>query len=458
MVIVRQNSSSAMAGMWITRLGIKTHAPQHPKGDQASSGMAMGNATGTMMRRDIWVSLPDDILDRVIARLPLQSLIRMQSVCKKWKIKLRTASFIRQCEVESESVPAEWFLTFNSQHKAGSLCLAYDTHLSKWHSLPLGFLPFEITPKSPLAAADGLICLGMGWSNVGNRGPSMPTKLIVCNPVSRFWRDVPLPPQLDPAVSLISVAGLVVDRVAGTYKLIVVGEVRREDRDCKHLVAFIFDSVCQTWNSYDVELDPLDSFSFLVSHFRTLVGHLTRAVLCSAVCEGVLYCLTARPYQLHAFNVVTEEWTRLRISLPAEISGPSLVARPGRLFLVGAYRHNQQDKSNNIGIWELDQGTHRWNVVDILLEALCSSHGRYSPPKSPPKSPPRSPTRRGNVSDNDDVVLFVKWGTRFLNYNVSKKSWVWLPACIPSAAVQAGSHAAGPHHNNFLFTPSLLLP
>jgi hypothetical protein len=408
MVTLGQHSSFAMAGMWITRLGIKAHAPRHPKEHHVKSQGVMA------MRRDVWDSLPDDILDRVVARLPLRSLVRMQAVSKKWKIKLRSARFIRQCEVESESVPNEWFLTFTT-----SVCFAYDNRLSRWHCLPLGFLPCDITPRSPLAAADGLICLGVG-------NASMPTKVIICNPVSRFWRDVPLPPQLD----LVSVAGLVVDRVAGAYKLVVVGEVR--DRDCKHLVAFLFDSASQTWSAHEVELDPLASFSFLVSHFRTL---LTRAVVCSAVCEGVLYCLTARPY-LHAFSVTTQAWTRLRIALPAESSSPSLVARPGRLFLVGAYRHNQHDKSSNVGIWELDQDSQRWNVVDILLEAMC---GRYSPPRSPPRTNAAS----------DDVLLFVPWGTRFLAYNVGKKSWVWLPTCI---------RAPWPHPNTFSFTPSLLLP
>ncbi|KAG0622996.1 hypothetical protein M758_3G140500 [Ceratodon purpureus] len=427
-----------MAGMWITRLGIKGH---EMKSDA-------NPASQVMLKRDIWASLPEDVLDRVIARLPLQSLVRMQSVCKKWKIKVRSASFIRFCESENECPRTEWFLTFGQQ-KLGTVCFAYDVHLSKWHSIPLGYLPYDLNNRSPLAAADGLICLGAGW-NANSRG-AMPTKLVICNPVSRFWRDVPLPPQLDPALSILSVAGLAVDRVLGTYKLIVVGEVRREGpssdgREVKLLVAYIFDSVSQVWKSYEVELDPLDSFtSFLASHFRTLVGHSIRAVLCSVVCEDVLYCLTARPYQLHAFNVVNEGWNRLKISLPAEISGPSLVARPGRLFLVGAYRHNQHDKANNIGIWELDHDTQRWNVVDILLEAMRSNHGRKSPPKSPPRA-------IKETIDNDDVILFVKWATRFLAYNVSKKSWLWLPACIPS------TQGSQPYHNGYLFTPSLLLP
>lgn len=420
-----------MAGMWITRLGIKPHE----KGEAP-------------LRGDIWSSLPDDIFDSVVARLPLQSLVRMTSVCKKWKIKLRTASFIRQCELEStENAPTEWFLTFGQHQKVAPVAFGYDIRLSKWHSLPLGFLPFDLTPKSLLAAADGLICLG-----VGSKHGSMPTQLVICNPVSRFWRDVPLPRQLDPSVSVISVAGLVVDRINGTYKLVIVGELRREEihRNCdgKELIAFVFDSYSLAWEAYEVELNPSASFAFLVSQFRELGGAMIRAVVCSAICDGILYCLTARPYQLHAFNVVTEEWIPLRIRLPEEVSAPSLVARPGRLFLVGAFRYNYHEKSHNIGIWELDFDTERWHVVDILLESAAgTNHGRiHSPPRSP-----RPWTQSRRVAD-DDVILFLKWGTRFLAYNVSKKSWLWLPGCVPSA------HGSHPFHNGIFFSPSLLLP
>lgn len=69
-------SGFRMAGMWITRLGIKGHEVNN----QAKGEVLPGQ---TILRREIWSSLPDDVLDRVIARLPLQYLIRMQSVCKK---------------------------------------------------------------------------------------------------------------------------------------------------------------------------------------------------------------------------------------------------------------------------------------------------------------------------------------------------------------------------------------
>lgn len=317
-----------MAGMWITRLGINTEDYNSPKGDSQVT-----------LRKDIWSALPEDILERVLARLPLQSLLRLQCVCKKWKIKLRTPSFIRLCEAEAENERRSWFLTFS--HTAGTVGLAYDSRLAKWHILALGFLPFDLDSKSPLAAADGLICLGAGWRSL-NKGYT-PSRLVVCNPVSKFWRDVPLPSEMDPATSLISAAGIVVDRFAGTYKLIMVAEVSKYEaagnREQKLLIAFVFDSITQGWTSYQTLINVVDPFTtFLASHFRALVGFAIRSVLCSVVCEGVFYCLTSRPYQLHAFNVETEEWTRVRITLPTEVRGPSLAGRPGHLFLVGEFQ------------------------------------------------------------------------------------------------------------------------
>ncbi len=441
-----------MAAMWITRLGIVSDDGSATKIGGGWGGGTDGHAAqqNIMDEVGVWESLPEDVLDRVLARLPLQSLLRMQCVCKRWKIKLRTSSFIRLCESESDVVPQKWFLTFGNV--PGPVGLAYDCHLCKWHSLPLGFLPFALDNKSPLAAADGLICLGAGWRSL-NKGFT-PTRLVVCNPLSRFWRDVALPPDLDPATSLVSVAGIVVDRYAGTYKLVIVGEVTKQEgggkREQKVLIAFVFDSVSQSWSSHETLVNFLDPFtSFLTSHFRTLVGFAIRSVCCSVVCEGVMYCLTSRPYQLHAFHVESEEWSRSRVALPAEIRGPSLAGRPGHLFLVGAYLHNQHDKSSNIGIWELDQETLRWSVVDILLEATLCNHGRSKSPASPGTAQRPNPNPEGC---EEDVILFVKWSVRFLAYNVTKKSWHWLPD------FHLCSQSCAPSSTGYLFAPSLLLP
>jgi hypothetical protein len=52
---------------------------------------------------------------------------------------------------------------------------------------------------------------------------------------------------------LVSVAGIVVDRYAGTYKLVIVGEVTKQEgggkREQKVLIAFVFDSISQSWSS-----------------------------------------------------------------------------------------------------------------------------------------------------------------------------------------------------------------
>lgn len=428
-----------MAGMWITRLGInkgEANISKHPDAAERQVTLSI----------DIWSGVPVDILDRILARLPLQSLLRMQAVCKDWKSKLQTPGFMHLWESETNRSLQRWFLTFVHM-PSGTACLAYDVHLSKWLSLPLGFLPFDLDSKSPLAAADGLVCLGAGWRSL-NKGFT-PSRLVLCNPVTREWRDIPLPPHLDPATSLVSVAGIVVNRFVGTYKLIIVAEVTKQEvvgtREEKILIAFMFDSVMQVWKSYETLVNLLDPFtSFLASQFRAFVGFAIRSVLCSAVCEGVLYCMTSRPHQLHAFDAEKEEWRRLKISLPAEIRGPSLAGRPGRLFLVGAYLHNQHDKASNIGIWELDLETQRWKVIDVLLEATICNHGRTTKNSKTPTSMPST--------EDEDVILFVKWSAKNLAYNVTKKSWIWLPDC------NLCTQSCPPSSSGYLFAPGLLVP
>ncbi|KAH9576559.1 hypothetical protein CY35_01G167700 [Sphagnum magellanicum] len=200
----------------------------------------------------------------------------------------------------------------------------------------------------------------------------------------RIW----IPP---PAWSRLQ-AGIVVDRYAGTYKLVIVGEVTKQEGGGKREQKESSDRLCVRLRFSILEL-PRNASELLgplhvvsdqpFPHFGRFC-HQIRSVCCSVVCEGVMYCLTSRPYQLHAFHVESEEWSRSRVALPAEIRGPrSLAGRPGHLFLVGAYLHNQHDKSSNIGIWELDQETLRWSVVDILLEATLCNHGRSKIPASP---------------------------------------------------------------------------
>jgi hypothetical protein len=81
---------------------------------------------------------------------------------------------------------------------------------------------------------------------------------------------VALPPDLDPATSLVSVAGIVVDRYAGTYKLvIVVGEVtkqegggKREQKSSDRLCVRLRFSILELPRNASELLGPLPSRRF----------------------------------------------------------------------------------------------------------------------------------------------------------------------------------------------------
>jgi len=147
---------------------------------------------------------------------------------------------------------------------------------------------------------------------------SRPPDLWYVTLLSRFWRDVSLPPDLDPATSSVSVAGVVVDRYAGTYKLvIVVGEVTKQEggskREQKVLIAFVFDSVSQSWSSHETLVNFLDPSLHVVSnqpfpHFgrfchqiRVLFGCLRRGYVLLDLPTLPASCIPCRKRRMEPF-------------------------------------------------------------------------------------------------------------------------------------------------------------
>jgi hypothetical protein len=49
--------------------------------------------TGLVLDPKIWSKLPEELLERVLVHLPLQSLVRMRAVCKKWDHYVFTGTF-----------------------------------------------------------------------------------------------------------------------------------------------------------------------------------------------------------------------------------------------------------------------------------------------------------------------------------------------------------------------------
>ncbi|KAJ4969650.1 hypothetical protein NE237_002749 [Protea cynaroides] len=89
--------------------------------------------------------LPDDLLERIFAYLPIASIFRAGCVCKRWNEIVNS----RRLNVLSQK---SWYFMFtNSDEPIG---YAYDPILIKWHSLEL----------RALRHLTGLLLLPVDWS------------------------------------------------------------------------------------------------------------------------------------------------------------------------------------------------------------------------------------------------------------------------------------------------------
>ncbi|KAL3695662.1 hypothetical protein R1sor_009738 [Riccia sorocarpa] len=169
---------------------------------------------------EIWGSFPPELLQKVLAKLPLTSLLSCRSVSKEWKNLIET-------RVVYEGHPGKPILFYH--HPCGRLvpggpflspCLIFPSYTSNtWKQETL---PFDET-KELVAADGGLVCFSNEYS---------PDNFVIYNPLSKMWRELQLPssvlPRLprgsvfkDPFSSLL--VGLSVNRDNGVYRLLVAG-------------------------------------------------------------------------------------------------------------------------------------------------------------------------------------------------------------------------------------------
>lgn len=223
--------------------------------------------------------LPEEIVIRMLARLPVAQLFRARAVCKQWNILTSTPEFL---EVSREMlVPQHAYFPVivsrpqyytpgverNTESRSEgnrnrntflNVFFGYNHSLKKWQRLPpLDFLPQEA--RVPVASSKGLVCF---------RGDA---SLFLCNPVARTWRELPMITyKWPPAVS----AHIVVDCSTDSYKVIIAGKIRHNFvTDMVRSVA-VYELKTNAWRVVDAQR-PLNVFSYGPT---------------AAVCGNLLYC------------------------------------------------------------------------------------------------------------------------------------------------------------------------
>ncbi|EFJ37682.1 hypothetical protein SELMODRAFT_402181 [Selaginella moellendorffii] len=149
-----------------------------PGGDPSYGATGFQDPSSPMDPK-LWSKLPEDCVDRILARLPLPSMFRLRSVCKRWNSFVHSEAFF---SLQSEISASRSSFLLCTQ---GRVSCVYNFSLDGWHFVPVPriILPIDIPPVTVVSASGGLLCYA-------NQVAECST-LFVCNPFTKVLREMP---------------------------------------------------------------------------------------------------------------------------------------------------------------------------------------------------------------------------------------------------------------------------
>ena len=362
-----------------------------------------------------WVDLPDDLIDRVLAWLPLPSFFTFRIACKRWNHLIYSPSFYHLCSHVPSREP--WFVISASESYTASS--AYDPLSNKWYDFK-----FPSANDSgdkcngdlghPIAAAEGLIasCLFQDGSEY----------LCICNPMTKACtKPVQIPVNSDNFL-----AGMLVDKRSKAYRIVIA--------ECSaHTQKTTLESSdsSSSEGSSDKELEEAERYEVRIVSYESgepwlwkqgsnisIEGHLDSGC---AMCNDIFYCVTHGAYKpngLIAYDVRRNEWKRVAITMPRLLLYAYLIDHRGCLVMVGGL--GKFSVTTKIWLWKLDSAATGWLVCGKLPAKLFKEFFSMSLP----------PSKYFMCSGHANLVYFCTYkNTRGLLYDLSTKVWQFLPNC-----------------------------
>lgn len=401
------------------------------------------------LQTKIWGRLPEDVLERICARLPTACLIRMRAVNRRWRAMLHGGggewvagldrqgfgagmhhmpasaamgggvkdhamarlSLLLQLYAQAPA-PPPWFCMFTKIHR--DAC-TYDALLNRWHQVPLPPLPASHHGRSSAAtvataAADaGLVCF------CALSGDGCADELVVCNPLSRASVRLRAPPPL--LLQPLRKLGLVADAASRTFRVLLAAADGR---------ALVFDSATGAWGEVtgggappapgccagagdgDEDLAPRRPDSPSTTTDCSMIQP-------PALCDGLLYWL-APDGLLEAFDPARCRWTHWYVAMPAPLVCCSgLVESQRSIYMLGFVGL----PSKHICIWRLHRQTMQWQEVDRMPAMLCAEFVGES-------------THVNFTGSSQQVLLNMRGGQRnrlLVLYDLRTRLWRRVPKC-----------------------------
>ncbi|XP_058069853.1 F-box/kelch-repeat protein At5g43190-like [Magnolia sinica] len=335
--------------------------------------------TSSPMDPGIWSRLPGELLERILALLPLKTLLVLRSTCKHFNSLLISPSFLSQTKAHLFS--SFLLLSHPQSHPRFPL---YDVFLGRWRTLALTLsLPPTFVAPHLISTSNGLLCF------------SLPDSFLIVNLLTRSTRTVQFPNCPFVSATLIAAHPSASSSPMSPhgFNIFIL---------CSNS-AFVYDSEADRWTRFN-GFNPILSES---SHHEG-VAH-----------SGSLYFTTQDPFSIVGFELATGRWDQLSAHLPPGLTFIRLASSSDRrLFLVGGV--GQDGISRNLKVWELGGGGMHWDEIATLPELMCRKFGSVC----------YHNYERVYCLWHDGMICICcyTWA-EILVYKVGRRTWHWLPKC-----------------------------
>ncbi|XP_050203359.1 F-box/kelch-repeat protein At3g61590 [Mercurialis annua] len=337
--------------------------------------------------------LPDDLLERILAYLPIASIFRAGSVCKRWREIVSSRRFLWNFSRVLSQKP--WYFMFTSSDEP--VGYAYDPILRKWYGIDL---PWIETSNLSIASSCGLVCF------MDNDRRS---KLYVCNPITKFCKKLEEP--LGLKIADYSALAISVDRIAHGYTISIVKSKEVPGNFFQwDLTIYTYDSDTRMW---------LTSWSEVMTGWRS--GHE------SVICGGVLYVLIystggGMPENRHGlitYNLSSRSSHGLLIMsfipVPCPLTCGRLMNLKDKLVMVGGIgKPDRPDIIKGIGIWILNG--REWQEMGRMPHKYFQGFGELDDVFG--------------SSGTDELIYIQSYGApALLVFDMNLKQWKWSQKC-----------------------------
>jgi hypothetical protein len=337
--------------------------------------------------------LPDDLLERILACLPIASIFKAGCVCKRWHEIVSSRRFLWNFSPVLPQKP--WYFMFTSSDEP--VGHAFDPILRKWFGIDL---PYIQKSNWFIASSCGLV------SFMDNDSRS---ELYVCNPITKRCMKLQEPPGLK--VYDYSALAIYVNRISHGYTISIVksklcpGNFFQSD-----LSIHIYDSETRTW---------------VTSCTEVMTGW--RGGDESVICGGVLYFLiysagggaTETRHGLIRYNLSNRSshglLIRSFIKVPCPLTCGRLMNLNEKLVMVGGIgKQDRPDIIKGIGIWVLNGKD--WQEIARMPHKCFQGFGELDDVFA--------------SSGTDNLIYIQSYGApALLVFDFNQKQWKWSQKC-----------------------------